>query len=92
MRLKKDEIRIQYVFWCKTDKTELCECAEGSLHWINNSDLNTLNSTFTTNEILCKNNKSLNDDLIEVGIVEVKDNVPIMNWSSIEDWSNPSFI
>lgn len=92
MRIKHNEIRVQYVFRGKTNKVDLIECEEGSLHWIDNDTLNTLDTTFTTKETFEAFSRNEESDLIKVGVVEVKNNVPCMNWSTIEDWDNPNFI
>ena len=89
MRKKKNEIRIQYVYFGSTMQLELASCDEGTLHWINEDELSGLNTTFTTKEIIKKQCNSLNSiEKIQVGIVDEDGDIPYMNWSNIEDWEN----
>jgi len=93
MRLKKNEIRVQYVFYAKTRKDKLANCEEGDLYWIKNNEIESLHTTFTTSAILKENKKeNMEKNIIKVGVVEVNDNVPEMKWSNIKDWDNLNFI
>lgn len=93
MRKKRNEIRIQYVYFADTDETQLIDCNEGSLHWIEDDELFKLKTTFTTKEILEEHfNNDSTSSKIRVGIVDEDDDIPCMQWSSIEDWNNNNFI
>lgn len=93
LRKRHNEIRIQYVYFGETMKTELIECDEGSLHWINKDLISGLDVTFTTQEIWKKHLENSNlDNKIQVGVVDENNEIPFMQWSGIEDWKNNEFI
>lgn len=89
MRKKDQEIRMQYVYFMKTDKRDVTSNDEGINQWIETSDLMSLQTTFTSHEILKHYLlKSRFEDPIMIGVV---DQEPCMRFSPIEDFDHPIF-
>ncbi|QUI24112.1 NUDIX hydrolase [Vallitalea pronyensis] len=90
------EMRIQYIYFGHTDKTNVIECNEGELYWVDVcGDLFQKKMTFTTRTTLehyFKNKKNKKDNKIILGSVTTKNNVPIMNWQHIDDWRGESLL
>lgn len=86
-RQKEEEIRVQYIYFAETEKTQLSDTDEGELFWVNKSDLLSLDSSFVTKEILkyyfCKSN---NNDHIMVGTVNAEKDMPIIQWSKLANY------
>lgn len=87
-RKKRDEIRIQYVYFLKSDSTNVNANEEGELHWLSHDDLMSKETTFTTKEIINRYFTE-NDHLVYVGVT---DDQPTMTWSLLEDWQDKSII
>ncbi len=87
------EIRIQYVFFGKTDQVKTKQTEEGKMYWIEESELFNREMTYTTKMTLkhyIENRKWLKK--IIVGVVDECNGSPVMNWNCIEDWGTESLI
>lgn len=82
IRQKDDEIRIQYVYHVTVATRAVMANAEGSLHWIHESELKSLETTFTTQAIYERLIQH-EDSAVMVGVC---DHVPKMQWSLLKDF------
>lgn len=92
MRKAASEIRIQYVYFGTTLKTQLCQTEEGELNWIAKNNILNRSMSATTKETLKRYILHNNSKIIEVAIVDCDNEKPVLNWSKIEDWNASSFI
>jgi len=87
-RREKDEIRLHYIFVGVTkvtnyeDKTD-----EGKLHWIKEDELLEKTISFSVRKAL-EHYIELghNSNEIIVGTVSAENNIPKMNWNSLDSW------
>ncbi|TFB13112.1 NUDIX domain-containing protein [Filobacillus milosensis] len=87
-RIKENEIRIQYLFFGNVSRNlDLIESEEGELKWIKPDDIDHLEMTAATKEII-KHYISIGQltDDIYVGTMGSSDNKPEVNWGILRDW------
>lgn len=86
LRKKEDEIRIQYVFFGRTDKPELTASDEGELHWIDEEKVFDLKISTIVRKMLEHFREHRADRHIYVGTFTRSDeDEPLMQWSVMED-------
>jgi len=88
IRRKDDEIRIQYIYFCTTTVTDIKECDEGKLHWIDKADILDLNMSLTNTNALehyFKIGKTRGD--VFVGVVDVTSGYPVIEWKILESFN-----
>jgi len=86
IRMKEDEIRQQFVYFGTTTTEELKESDEGELHWIDQSELLTLNLSRIVRSMLEHFISSSNDQEPAVGVITVNgEQEPIMSWTKLKD-------
>lgn len=86
LRQKEDEIRIQYVYFGRTDKSDLVSSDEGELFWIDARNVLDLKLSTIIRKMLEHYFENQNDIQIFVGTITKSDEVePFMQWSVMED-------
>jgi 8-oxo-dGTP diphosphatase len=88
IRRYKNIIRQNYIYFGETDINEFKNTEEGTLHWIKEEELLTLEYTKTYTEMIkhyLKNKNRLNDK-IAVGVAGNELSQLKMNWSIVEDF------
>lgn len=88
LRRSKDEIRVSYIYFGRTNVRELKDTDEGDLFWINRNELFDRKLSIM-NEVVLKHYLEFNDQLNEevlVGTLNSKNGEPIVNWSPVQDW------
>jgi len=85
-RMDRNEIRQHYIYFGKTNKTEVINTTEGDLHWILIKDLLNKDYTMTFKKMLEHFTETgQKDNCVYAGIV-VNDNERLnINWSILED-------
>ena len=88
-----EEIRMQYVFFGNVSKDkELIESEEGSLSWIDISEIINKNVTATTKEIVTHYQEiDKSSERVYVGSMKSLNGGPEIGWSLLEDWESPIF-
>lgn len=87
LRRSKDEIRLQYVYFAKTTTRQVIYTDEGELFWIPKDKLLDRELSATTKETL-RHYSQLGEKMSDVlvGTVSAEKNIPIVNWSPVQDW------
>lgn len=86
LRQKEDEIRMQFVFFGSTDKTELVPSDEGELHWVEEARLNELNISTIIRKMLEHYSANRYDKRVFVGTMAKSDeDSPSIQWSLMTD-------
>jgi len=89
IRKSKNDIRMNYIYFGNTIKTELIQTNEGILHWISKNEMMNREYTKTFAEMLKHNLSRKADDLgVYVGVAENENQSLHMNWSLLEDFEN----
>lgn len=89
MRRKDNEIRVQYMYFMSTHKSDVIPNEEGSLHWLNTSEILEVQTTFTTHEVMKHYLTTCTyEDPVFVGTV---DQEPTLHFVKIEDFEHPLF-
>jgi len=86
IRLYKNTVRQNYIYFGKTDKTEIVDTEEGKLHWIEEEDLLNREFTKTYTEMMKHYLKNKYCDKVYVGVAGKEANNLKMNWSLLEDF------
>jgi 8-oxo-dGTP diphosphatase len=85
-RQKEDEIRIQYVFFGRTDKSELISSDEGELHWINETEIKDLNISTIIRGMLEHHSRNKNENHIFIGtLTRTEQEEPSLQWTIMKD-------
>ncbi|ASS65771.1 MULTISPECIES: NUDIX domain-containing protein [unclassified Paenibacillus] len=86
MRQKDDEIRIQYVYFGRTEKAELVNSDEGKLHWIAEHELTGLHLSAVIREMLLHYFRHRDERLVYSGTIKAgEDEEAVMQWSELKD-------
>ncbi len=84
MRQKEQEIRVQYVYFMTSKSDSITPNDEGTLHWIKQSELLELQTSFTSHEVIKHYlTKTTYEDPIYIGTV---DGEPSMHFVKINDF------
>jgi len=86
LRMARNEIRQHYVYFGKTNKTDIIETKEGDLHWVLIDDM--LNRDFTmTFKLMLEHFTSIGNknNLIYAGVVLINNGRLNINWTVLED-------
>ena len=86
IRQYKNIIRQNYIYFGRTDKTEIIDTEEGELFWINEKDLLKKEFTKTFTEMMKHYLESKIGKKIYVGVAGKELNNLKMNWSLLEDF------
>ncbi|MDQ0888860.1 8-oxo-dGTP diphosphatase [Paenibacillus sp. V4I9] len=87
LRIKDNEIRIQYVYFGDVKHTNVVDSEEGRLFWVNCEETGTLNVTATTKYILEHySNTSKGSSDVFIGTMKSNDSQPEITWALLEDW------
>jgi len=87
LRRKETEIRIQYVYFMKSNSQVVRPNEEGDLEWIDVSDILEKQTSFTTHEVIKHYlTQSTYEEPVLVGTV---DSQPQMHFVNIEDFDHP---
>jgi 8-oxo-dGTP diphosphatase len=86
LRQKEDEIRIQYVFFGGTDKSELVSSDEGELHWISETEIRNLKISTIIRGMLEHHSRNKNTNHIFIGTLTITEqDEPSLQWSVMKD-------
>lgn len=86
LRQKEDEIRIQFVFFGSTDKTELVPSDEGELYWVEEARLNELNISAIIRKMLEHYSANRDEKRVFVGtMTKSGEDIPTIQWSAMTD-------
>lgn len=86
IRQKDNEIRIQYVFFGRTMKTELISSEEGELYWINEDEILEQKISTIIKEMLKHYNDNRQSEVVYVGTMTISEgNEAIIQWSELKD-------
>ncbi|RAV23051.1 hypothetical protein DQG23_02290 [Paenibacillus contaminans] len=86
LRQKEDEIRMQFVFFGSTDKTELVPSDEGELHWVEEARLIELNISTIIRKMLEHYSANRDDKRVFVGtMTKTDEDKPSVQWSLMTD-------
>ncbi|MFD2699643.1 NUDIX domain-containing protein [Paenibacillus shunpengii] len=85
-RIKNSEIRLQYVYFGKTDMVDLAACDEGELIWVPKKELPHLTMSRINSFMLEHYLTSPSSQHIMVGTITLnKLGKPLMQWSELKD-------
>ncbi len=88
LRRKDDEIRIQYIFFMETKVKTFMNTDEGELFWINKSNLLSLETSFANRSVIEHYfNEGYKDNEVMIGVVDVVNEAPKMNWSELKNFN-----
>lgn len=90
VRRKKEEIRIQHVFFCHTESRDVVDSNEGILAWVPKHRLQGLKTSYTSQAVLNHYfTRSPDDKSLYMTVVEVHTAGPEMNWVKLESLDSP---
>lgn len=90
VRRKKEEIRIQHLFFCHTESRDVVDSSEGILAWVQKQRLQGLKTSYTSQAVLRHYfTRDLGDESLYMGVVEVHRARPEMNWIKLESLDSP---
>ena len=89
LRKRKEEIRIQYIYFATSKTKQFVNSEEGELFWIAKEEL--FEREFTaTNQIVLSHYIEFGDKIndILVGTASADGDSPVINWCLLQDWEN----
>jgi 8-oxo-dGTP diphosphatase len=85
LRIKEEEIRQQFVYFGKIEKTDFTNSEEGELYWINKDDLLMLNLSRIIYFMLEHYFENSDQEEIMVGTITLNNEKPQIQWAELKD-------